>query len=232
MYCIKCGVELADSERVCPLCGTRVFHPDLPCGQGEPPYPPADHPRHEEVSRIGVLFVISVCMLLPAVITVLCDWRINGTIVWSGFAVGGLLLLYILAVLPLWFKRPNPVIFVPIDFAAIGVFLLYVNYATGGHWFLTFALPVTGAAGLLVCAMVTLLRYLPGGHLYVFSGALMLSGGVDVKTVQEVLGHENLNTTQIYTHIESTELKIAAEANPLSKLDFSDKMEDNNDSNQ
>ena len=43
MYCIKCGVELADSERVCPLCGTRVFHPDLPCGQGEPPYPPADH---------------------------------------------------------------------------------------------------------------------------------------------------------------------------------------------
>mgnify|MGYP002587519804 CR=1 FL=1 len=48
----------------------------------------------------------------------------------------------------------------------------------------------------------------------------MLSGGVDVKTVQEVLGHENLNTTQIYTHIESTELKIAAEANPLSKLDF------------
>ena len=59
-----------------------------------------------------------------------------------------------------------------------------------------------------------------------------LSGGVDVKTVQEVLGHENLNTTQIYTHIESTELKIAAEANPLSKLDFSDKMEDNNDSNQ
>lgn len=53
------------------------------------------------------------------------------------------------------------------------------------------------------------------------AATMMLSGGVDVKTVQEVLGHENLNTTQIYTHIESTELKIAAEANPLSKLDFS-----------
>ena len=55
------------------------------------------------------------------------------------------------------------------------------------------------------------------------AATMMLSGGVDVKTVQEVLGHENLNTTQIYTHIENTELKIAAEANPLSKLDFSDK---------
>ena len=50
------------------------------------------------------------------------------------------------------------------------------------------------------------------------AATMMLSGGVDVKTVQEVLGHENLNTTQIYTHIENTELKIAAEANPISKL--------------
>lgn len=56
------------------------------------------------------------------------------------------------------------------------------------------------------------------------AATMMLSGGVDVKTVQEVLGHENLNTTQIYTHIENTELKIASEANPLSKLDFSDEI--------
>lgn len=53
------------------------------------------------------------------------------------------------------------------------------------------------------------------------AATMMLSGGVDVKTVQEVLGHENLNTTQIYTHIENTELKIAAEANPIARLDFS-----------
>lgn len=179
MYCIKCGVELADSERVCPLCGTRVFHPDLPCGQGEPPYPPADHPRHEEVSASRA--VRHLCVYAAAGghhrAVRLAHQR---TIVWSGFAVGGLLLLYILAVLPLWFKRPNPVIFVPIDFTAIGVFLLYVNYATGGHWFLTFALPVTGAAGLLVCAMVTLLRYLPGAALYICGGALILSGGMAV----------------------------------------------------
>ena len=57
------------------------------------------------------------------------------------------------------------------------------------------------------------------------AATMMLSGGVDVKTVQEVLGHENLNTTQIYTHIENTELKIAAEANPISKLDFSEEMQ-------
>ena len=50
------------------------------------------------------------------------------------------------------------------------------------------------------------------------AATLMLSNGVDVKTVQEVLGHENLNTTQIYTHIENTELKIVAEATPISNV--------------
>ena len=51
------------------------------------------------------------------------------------------------------------------------------------------------------------------------AATLMVGHGVDIKTVQEVLGHEHLNTTEIYTHIENTELKIAAEANPLSHLE-------------
>lgn len=54
------------------------------------------------------------------------------------------------------------------------------------------------------------------------AATMMLSGGVDVKTVQEVLGHEHLNTTEIYTHIESTELKIASLANPIAQLDLED----------
>lgn len=54
------------------------------------------------------------------------------------------------------------------------------------------------------------------------AATLMVGNGVDIKTVQEVLGHEHLNTTEIYTHIENTELKIAAEANPLSRMEISD----------
>ena len=50
------------------------------------------------------------------------------------------------------------------------------------------------------------------------AATLMLSNGVDVRTLQEVLGHEHLNTTQIYTHIDSTELRLAAKANPLSRV--------------
>ena len=54
------------------------------------------------------------------------------------------------------------------------------------------------------------------------AATMMLSQGVDVKTVQEVLGHEHLNTTEIYTHIENTELKIAADANPISNFTLKD----------
>ena len=130
MYCIHCGVELSDSETVCPLCGTRVFHPDLPRQQGEPPFPPEPSAHPEEVNRSGALFILTMLAVLPIVICILCDWSLNGTIVWSGFASGGVLLLYILAVLPLWFKRPDPVVFVPVDFAAIGVYLLYIDLAS------------------------------------------------------------------------------------------------------
>ena len=93
MYCVKCGVELADSQRVCPLCGTRVFHPDIPRTPADPPYPPDERVHPEEVNRSGVCFILTALALLPAVICVLCDWRINGGILWSGYASGGILLL-------------------------------------------------------------------------------------------------------------------------------------------
>ena len=48
------------------------------------------------------------------------------------------------------------------------------------------------------------------------AATLMLQNGVDVRTVQEVLGHEHLNTTQIYTHIDNEGLRVAAKATPLS----------------
>lgn len=50
------------------------------------------------------------------------------------------------------------------------------------------------------------------------AATLMLRHGVDVRTLQELLGHEHLNTTEIYTHIENTDLRLAARANPLAKV--------------
>ncbi len=62
------------------------------------------------------------------------------------------------------------------------------------------------------------------------AATLMLKSGVDVRTLQEVLGHDHLNTTQIYTHVDNTELRTAALANPLGTfLPNRDEKNDNSD---
>ena len=50
------------------------------------------------------------------------------------------------------------------------------------------------------------------------AATLMLQNGVDVRTLQEVLGHDHLNTTQIYTHVDNEDLRTAAKANPLGNV--------------
>ena len=50
------------------------------------------------------------------------------------------------------------------------------------------------------------------------AATLMLQNGVDVRTLQEVLGHDHLNTTQIYTHVSSENLQFAAKASPLGSV--------------
>lgn len=44
-------------------------------------------------------------------------------------------------------------------------------------------------------------------------------GHVDIRSLQELLGHESISTTQIYTHLDSNQLRTAVESNPLA--DFS-----------
>jgi site-specific recombinase XerD len=49
------------------------------------------------------------------------------------------------------------------------------------------------------------------------AATLMYQNGVDVRVLQEVLGHENLDTTRIYTHVSSNQMRQAMKMNPLTK---------------
>lgn len=48
-------------------------------------------------------------------------------------------------------------------------------------------------------------------------------GHVDIRVLKDILGHANLGTTQIYTHISDEQVKTAIEANPLSKIKAKEK---------
>jgi site-specific recombinase XerD len=43
-------------------------------------------------------------------------------------------------------------------------------------------------------------------------------GNVDIRALQEILGHESISTTEIYTHVDEQQLRNAVESNPLSTI--------------
>ena len=175
MYCIKCGVKLADTEKKCPLCNTSVCHPDFAETAEQPLYPIKRMPENNSGSNAlnGALIIL---FLIPLLVCFVADLSLDGRMEWFGYVAGALMVSYVAFALPLWFKRPNPVIFVPCSFVAIALYLLYINLATGGNWFLSFALPLAGGLCLITCTVVTLMYYLRRGRLYILGGAFMALG--------------------------------------------------------
>ena len=175
MYCVQCGVKLADTEVRCPLCGTRVFHPDIFREEAESLYPKHKLPKVRGKNYFLPVF-LTAALILPLIIVLLCDMQFNGDVTWSGYVMGALMLGYIIVVLPSWFKKPNPVIFTPCNFAAVAMYLFYINLATGGSWFWSFGLPVVACTAAIGIPVVTLSYYLKRGKLFVFGGASIALG--------------------------------------------------------
>ena len=181
MYCAKCGVELQKGVQTCPLCGLRVYHPDLDEQPEARPYPPFAGDR-ERVRPGGLALILTVLFAMPVILCLMVDLKLNGAVTWSGFTSFGILAAYVAVCLPLWFRRRSPVIFFPITMAALLGTALYVCLKTGGHWFLPFAFPVGGALCLIVETGIVLLRYAVRGRrhrmLYILGGALIALGGL------------------------------------------------------
>ena len=172
MYCANCGVQLSEGQKYCPVCNTRAYHPDIPESNASPAYPNKEF-QSEEFNRRGLLFVITILWFLLFSLLMIFELAWHATVTWSGIAAGGVLLAYILLVLPFWFKHAPPIIFLASDFAAVLLYLLYIDLQGGASWFLSFAFPVAGVLGIICCTVVTLCYYVRRGYLYIFGGALI-----------------------------------------------------------
>lgn len=177
MYCIKCGVHLEDSEKKCPLCDTVVYHPEITQTNERELYPSRKMPQTSSV-RAFICGAVIILFMIPLIMTFLSDIHLDGKLDWFGYVAGALFVVYITFALPMWFKKPNPVIFVPCDFVAGALYLLYIDIITDGGWFLNFAFPIVMGTAVIICVLLTLLRYLRKGKLYVIGGSVMAVGGL------------------------------------------------------
>lgn len=176
MYCVKCGVKLSDGACACPLCGTRVmYHED-----GGPPESVKysdRYPAEERHAKYLILALVTSLMLSVGLVCLIICLKTFGRVYWSGYVLLGLALAWIVVILPCWFPRWHPLIFLPVDFAAVCGFLLYVCEYRGQDWFLSFAFPVTVIVGLLLVASIAVARHVRRGRLYIAAALVFATGG-------------------------------------------------------
>ena len=176
MYCVYCGVKLQDGARECPLCRTPVAIVPAPGTEEKALY---SGRLPEKENRHGIVLVV---WLLTAVITAAClgclifCLRTRGEAAWSGYVLMSAGLIWVTLLFPLLFRRYRPMIFLPVDFVCVAAFLLYVCVKNRENWFLPFAFPVTGIAGILTLLGVAIFRYIRQGRLRLLGLYLVLIG--------------------------------------------------------
>ena len=173
MYCINCGVKLDNSLDKCPLCDTVVPIPN-PHAE-EKLYPTQKLPKIMPKSKTLSASLL-ILLFIPLILTFFSDIHDNKQLDWFGFVAGAIFVSYVILALPIWFRNPNPVIFIPCDFAAALPYLFYINWKIGGNWFFSFALPAVGGFALIISALITLLHYLKKGRLFIIGGFFMVLG--------------------------------------------------------
>lgn len=193
-YCVNCGVRLADSEKVCPLCDTEVHNPKKPWT--DPPKRPYSNRVDTIVERVdrnfGVLLA-SLFLLIPVIVTVLSDLMTSASISWSAYVVGACAIAFIVILLPMLFKRPRPYLSVALDTFAVLLYLMLIDYFTGGSsWFLTLALPITLFTAALSALVIFVLRLKEYPNLYKASAVLSSAGVLCVALDLILKAHHSL----------------------------------------
>ena len=150
-YCVNCGVELAQSEARCPLCGVEVVNPADPVtqGRGPRPYPHRIERINMQVNRRYTAAFLSLLLLIPVFITIFTDAVTGGGLSWSMHVVGGALVLFTWLLLPMLLKKAHAYICILLDGFAVLLFLLLIEFIVGKQeWVVPLGLPLTALATL------------------------------------------------------------------------------------
>ena len=175
MYCVKCGVKLQNGAESCPLCGTPVWRPceNESARECYPSLYP-ERPHNERIPAVAFITVVLCAVCLSCLIACL---RTYGSAAWSAYVMMGIAVFYVIFFLPQWFRRYHPMIFVPVSFAAVCLFLLFICLNTGGKWFWSFALPCVALLGVITTGTIAIYRYVRKKRLLITGFLLIAIGG-------------------------------------------------------
>lgn len=153
-YCVNCGVKLADSEAVCPLCQTPVINPSN-TEKSHSTYPDQiDQFPKRKINRLYVLKLTWIVMGIVSLALILCDVITTGSVGWSIYAVSGV--LYISGIASA-FTVKSAYISVFLGTVSTLLFLAVISWLSNGwKWFLYLAAPFTLIIGIyiMICAFL------------------------------------------------------------------------------
>ena len=167
-------MKLQEGAKECPLCHTPVAIVQDTAAQ-KALY--SDRmPEKEKSGRPLAVWLLTVVMIAACLGCLVFCLRTFGGASWSGYVLMTAALVWVLLLFPLLFRRFRPMVFLTLDFLCVAGFLLYICAKNGRDWFLPFAFPVTGIAGLLTLLGVAIFRYIRQGRLRLLGLYLVLIG--------------------------------------------------------
>lgn len=146
-YCVNCGVELSDHEKRCPLCDTIVLNPQT-IGLNQK-ISEQELPKKgvESISGFHMDFkmlanIISVLLIIPIGVTFICNYMELHKLTWSLYVLGAAILVFVIVLLPAFFKNKKPYAYIIIDAVAVFLYLYMINLLRNSDWTFTIALPI------------------------------------------------------------------------------------------
>lgn len=181
-YCVNCGVELADTEKKCPLCNVKVINPAM--ADEEPAdlqYPKRVETIEAAIARQFWVRLVSIFLAVPALICLVSNLLYDGTVSWSFYPIGGIVVLWAFCVSPFLFKKPAPIKWMIIDIIAVSLYLKLLEQIThSGLWFLPVAFPIVLAISVFVLLITVLIQHKKLKDLYIASAIFFALGLVMV----------------------------------------------------
>lgn len=201
-YCVNCGVELDNTVKQCPLCDTVVINPRITDITKEDKNFPAKKGKVEEVSRRDVAILFSVVLVATSITCALLNFLVFNSSMWSFFVMGACLIVWVMFIPTLIYKKISPYTAIFLDGLSIGIYMFLISLATNQDaWFWGLALYITVFVTGVLEIFTLCVRKLPVTFLTValevFSAIGIICLGVEILIDNFVYGKINLMWSMI-----------------------------------